>query len=155
MLAHGISSSGIFRAANIIYERSHSRSLIVNKGLLRGLRAFTLFWFTLCVLNFAGPFTLNLFREIIIIEAVIGLSYLIGLTVFLLCFFSAAYNLNMYATSQQGEPLRSRAIKNELTSRERLTLIFHIFPCVIILLRITILINSIFKYTAFVRLESF
>ena len=34
ILAHGICSSGIFSCANIIYERSHSRSIIINKAKL-------------------------------------------------------------------------------------------------------------------------
>merc|ERR1711990_465192 len=34
MLAHGICSSGIFSCANIIYERSHSRRIIINKAKL-------------------------------------------------------------------------------------------------------------------------
>jgi len=34
MVAHGICSSGIFAWANIRYERSHSRRLILNKGAL-------------------------------------------------------------------------------------------------------------------------
>lgn len=138
ILAHGLTSSGMFRAANMIYERAHSRSLIINKGLLRGLSTFTLFWFILCTLNFAGPFTLNLFSEIMIIQAAMRLSHFIGLRVFLLCFFSAAYNLNMYATSQQGEPLRSGTIKVELSLRERLILFFHSIPCLLILLRMRI-----------------
>lgn len=37
MIAHGICSSGIFSCANIIYERSHSRRLMINKG---GLNIF-------------------------------------------------------------------------------------------------------------------
>merc|ERR1739838_212631 len=32
MVAHGICSSGIFACANMIYERTHSRRLIINKG---------------------------------------------------------------------------------------------------------------------------
>ena len=145
----------MFRAANIMYERAHSRSLMINKGLLRGISTFTLFWFILCTLNFAGPFTLNLFSEIMIIQAVMRLSYFIGLSVFLLCFFSAAYNLNMYATSQQGEPLRSGATKVELSLRERLILFFHSVPCLLILLSMRILINSISEYMAFVKLKGF
>lgn len=35
IIAHGVTSSGIFRAANMIYERRHSRRLINNKGVLR------------------------------------------------------------------------------------------------------------------------
>merc|ERR1712141_984168 len=34
MLAHGLCSSGIFSCANIIYERSHSRRIILNKAKL-------------------------------------------------------------------------------------------------------------------------
>lgn len=34
IIAHGLCSSGMFSNANIIYERSHSRSLILNKGIL-------------------------------------------------------------------------------------------------------------------------
>lgn len=35
MVAHGLASSGIFRGANIMYERRHSRGVIINKGVLR------------------------------------------------------------------------------------------------------------------------
>jgi len=34
IIAHGICSSGLFAWANIVYERTHSRSLILNKGVL-------------------------------------------------------------------------------------------------------------------------
>merc|ERR1711936_1025701 len=34
IVAHGICSSGIFSCANIIYERSHSRRIIMNKAKL-------------------------------------------------------------------------------------------------------------------------
>jgi len=42
IIAHGVTSSGIFRAANIIYERSHSRRLINNKGVLRLIPLFSI-----------------------------------------------------------------------------------------------------------------
>lgn len=32
IIAHGFTSSGIFSGANIMYERRHSRRLVVNKG---------------------------------------------------------------------------------------------------------------------------
>ena len=34
IVAHGLCSSGIFSCANIIYERTHSRIIILNKGFL-------------------------------------------------------------------------------------------------------------------------
>ena len=75
MIAHGITSSGIFRAANMIYERRHRRRLVNNKGVLRLIPFFTIMWFLLIVLNFGGPFTINLFREIIIIGGLISISW--------------------------------------------------------------------------------
>jgi len=43
MIAHGLTSSGIFSGANIIYERRHSRRLNINKGVLRFLPSFTIY----------------------------------------------------------------------------------------------------------------
>lgn len=43
ILVHGLTSSGMFRGVNIIYERRHSRSLVLNKGLLSFLPLFSLF----------------------------------------------------------------------------------------------------------------
>merc|ERR1712030_10677 len=67
ILAHGICSSGMFAAANIIYERSHSRSFFFNTGILNRRRIFRIFWFILIVANFGGPFTYNLLGEVILI----------------------------------------------------------------------------------------
>ena len=53
IIAHGFTSSGLFIIANSIYDRSHSRRIIVNKGLVRIDSSFTLVWFILLVLNFA------------------------------------------------------------------------------------------------------
>lgn len=42
VLAHGVSSSGIFCAANIIYESANTRNLLINKRGLVVLPAFAL-----------------------------------------------------------------------------------------------------------------
>lgn len=104
MLAHGLTSSAMFIGANLMYERRHSRRLLVNKGLLSCFPAFSLFWFTIIVINFAGPFTLNLYAEILIICSAISLRAWSALSVSFLSFFSAAYRLLLYARRQQGRP---------------------------------------------------
>ena len=95
MVAHGFCSSGIFRIANIMYERSHSRGLTSNKGVIRALPGLRLFWFLLVVLNFSGPFTLNLFREILMIARLLVVGWGVSVVVGRLCFFAAAYRLNL------------------------------------------------------------
>merc|ERR1712076_63206 len=89
MLAHGVCSSGIFAAANLIYERSHSRSFFFNHGLLNNRRIFRIFWFILIVANFGGPFTYNLLGEVVLI-----------LNFYL---YSAAYSLILYSSTIQGQ----------------------------------------------------
>lgn len=67
IIAHGLASSGIFRMANMPYERGGSRRMIIQKGILRTIPALSLFWFLLCAANMAAPPFLNLPREILII----------------------------------------------------------------------------------------
>lgn len=74
IIAHGACSSGIFAQANIIYERRHSRRLMLNKGYLNLVPTIRALWFILIVGNFGGPFTLNLIGEILLIVRVIGIS---------------------------------------------------------------------------------
>ena len=143
LLAHGFTSSGMFRGANIIYERSHSRRLVANKGILSGMSFFSALWFIIAVLNFAGPFTLNLFREILIIQRLLKLSLLVGVPMASLCFFSAAYNLNIYASSQQGVAFRGVASSHLVVGREMLILAAHIWPCVLLLGGLVLLVCSI------------
>ena len=134
ILAHGLTSSGIFGAAFILYVRSHRRRLISNKGVVGLIPYFSMVWFLLIVLNFAGPFTLNLFREVFLIGRIMRISIVIIVYIGVLCFFSAAYNLNLFASSQQGINLRRISIILSLSVRESLSLLLHIIPCVIILL---------------------
>ena len=64
----------IIAHANIIYERRHSRRLMLNKGYLNLVPTIRALWFILIVGNFGGPFTLNLIGEILLIVRVIGIS---------------------------------------------------------------------------------
>ena len=118
ILAHGLVSSGIFAGANIIYEQSHSRRMIINKGLLNTNPTLSFFWFILIIINFGGPFTINLYGEINLILRAISASIFIAAPIFFLAFFSAAYSLILYATTQQGITFTKTYIVNQLNSRE-------------------------------------
>merc|ERR1719291_610899 len=102
ILAHGVCSSGIFAAANLIYERSHSRSFFFNHGLLNNRRIFRIFWFILIVANFGGPFTYNLLGEVVLILNLSFISTNRLIIVLALSFFSAAYSLILYSSTNQG-----------------------------------------------------
>ena len=142
MLAHGLTSSGIFGGGHILYTRTHTRSLISNKGTINTIPALSGLWFTLIVLNFAGPFTSNLFSEILLIGGLISISPNLRICIGAMCFFSAAYNLNLYASSQQGKDIINNVPKEPLNRRETLGLRAHIAPCVIIIISLIILSGS-------------
>lgn len=136
ILGHGLGSSGIFRAANSIYLRSHSRRMIFNKGVLRLAPSFSSLWFLLIVMNFGGPFTINLVREIILIISIIRLRKWSVVILVLICFFSLTYNLILYSTRQQG--IDNSIIRNydNINSREIIVLTSHVWPSVILTLLI-------------------
>jgi NADH-ubiquinone oxidoreductase chain 4 len=104
MLAHGVTSSGIFSAANIIYERWKTRNILLSKSTLNYAPVFTLWWFLLCVCNMGAPPSLNLLREIISVLRIINLSNVFFAPLRFIIGLAVAYNLLLYAGSQQGQP---------------------------------------------------
>ena len=136
ILAHGICSSGIFAAANIIYERSHSRRFFFNSGLLNSRRIFRIIWFILIVANFGGPFTYNLLGEVILILNLSFLSTNRLLIILALSFFSAAYRLILYSSTNQGQISTNNRILSYLTINEIFVLFSHtwrlLFLCLFI-----------------------
>jgi len=133
ILAHGICSSGIFSCANIIYERSHSRRIILNKAKLNLFPIISRFWFLLCIANFGGPFTYNLLGEILLIINLNSIRSLILILVLIISFFSATYRIILYSNLQQG--INNNLIFNisNFYLRELLILFRHIWPLLILL----------------------
>ena len=140
ILAHGVCSSGIFAAANLIYERRHSRRFFFNHGLLNNRRMFRIFWFILIVANFGGPFTYNLLGEVVLI---LNLSFISinSLTIILmLSFFSAAYRLILYSSTNQGQLRTRTSLLNYLTKSEIFILFSHVWRLLFLCLFIFIII---------------
>ena len=134
IIAHGVCSSGIFSCANIIYERTHSRIIIINKRNLNFFPSLSIFWFLLCIANFGGPFTYNLLGEIILIIRLRFLNYYFLLFIFIISFFSAAYRIILYANLQQGANNNLILNINTFNFREINVLYCHLWPLLIILL---------------------
>ena len=134
MLAHGICSSGMFSCANIIYERSHSRRIMLNKAKLNLFPTVSLFWFILCIANFGGPFTLNLMGEILLIINLRTINFILLLMILLISFFSATYRIILYSNLQQG--VNNNLIFNisNFAFRELLVLLRHVWPLIFLLL---------------------
>ena len=140
ILAHGVCSSGIFAGANIIYERSHSRRFFFNAGLLNNSRLFSIFWFILIVANFGGPFTYNLLGEVILILNLSFMSINRLSVILALSFFSAAYRLVLYSSTNQGQITTINTPLIYLTSSEIFILFSHVWRLLFLCLFIYIII---------------
>ena len=134
ILAHGVCSSGIFAAANIIYERRHSRRFFFNSGLLNRRAIFRIVWFVLIVANFGGPFTYNLLGEILLILNLSSLTINSLSVILFLSFFSAAYRLILYRSTNQGQTGNNNSVLIKVRFSEMIILISHrwrlLFLCI-------------------------
>ena len=135
IVAHGLCSSGMFACANMFYERSHSRRLILNKGVLRFFPSISIIWFILCIANFGGPFTYNLLAEITLIINLRRIVNLSLIRILLISFFSAGYRLILYARTQQGVPSGLYFSLSAPSLRELFILFGHLWPLLLICLR--------------------
>nr|YP_009131055.1 NADH dehydrogenase subunit 4 [Gabala argentata]AHW98936.1 NADH dehydrogenase subunit 4 [Gabala argentata] len=136
MIGHGLCSSGMFCLANINYERLHSRSLYINKGMMNFMPSMSLWWFLLLSSNMAAPPSMNLMGEISLINSLMSWSWLSMIMLMLLSFFSAGYSLYLYSFIQHGKYYSGIYSYYIGVSREYLMLLLHWFPLNIMVLKI-------------------
>nr|YP_010439955.1 NADH dehydrogenase subunit 4 [Pseudoechthistatus hei]UTD45001.1 NADH dehydrogenase subunit 4 [Pseudoechthistatus hei] len=135
MLAHGLCSSGLFCLANITYERIHSRSLYLNKGMLNILPSLSFWWFMFSASNMAAPPSLNLLSEILLINSLVSYSKYLMIFLALISFFSAAYSLFLYSYSQHGSFYSGIFSIFSISIREYMLLFLHWLPLNVLVLK--------------------
>nr|AML26175.1 NADH dehydrogenase subunit 4 [Scolytinae sp. BMNH 1274290] len=128
MLAHGLSSSGLFCIANLLYERTHSRSMYLNKGFMNIMPSLSLWWFLFCSSNMSAPPSLNLVGEIILINSIYLYSEYILFFMFFLVFYGGVYSLFLYSFTQHGQFYSGLFSINQISSREYFLLFLHWVP---------------------------
>lgn len=140
MLAHGLSSSGLFYMVNVYYRRTGRRSLLINNGMLKMIPIASLIVFMLCAANISAPPTLNLFSEFFLIISV--LKFEVGIILFfpLGSFLGVVFILYLFAQRQHGKGGLSVVSFIGLTSLESIVLVVHLVPLNIIFIRGSIFI---------------
>nr|ADO60380.1 NADH dehydrogenase subunit 4 [Sericinus montela] len=136
MIGHGLCSSGMFCLANITYERLHSRSLFLNKGLMNFMPSMSLWWFLMLSSNMAAPPSMNLLGEISLINSMVSWSWLTMIMLIMISFFSAGYSLYLYSYTQHGKFNMSIFSFYTGVSREYLMLLLHWLPLNMLVLKI-------------------
>nr|YP_009316471.1 NADH dehydrogenase subunit 4 [Halaelurus buergeri]AOV83439.1 NADH dehydrogenase subunit 4 [Halaelurus buergeri] len=135
MIAHGLISSGLFCLANTNYERIHSRTLLLARGLQIILPLMTSWWFIINLANLALPPSPNLMGELFIITSLFNWSnwtmVLTGTGVLL----TASYSLYMFLMTQRGLTSNHILSINPTYTREHLLLSLHIIPTLLLILK--------------------
>nr|AFI54755.1 NADH dehydrogenase subunit 4 [Sastragala edessoides] len=139
MLGHGLCSSALFCLSNMIYERTHSRSLIINKGLITFMPTLSMFWFLLCSNNMSSPPSLNLLGEIYLMISIISWDLLTFILLMLASFISCCYSIYLYSITQHGLMYSGLLKLSNISVREYLLILFHWFPLNLLLLKFDIL----------------
>nr|YP_011004685.1 NADH dehydrogenase subunit 4 [Yunleon longicorpus]WPT28325.1 NADH dehydrogenase subunit 4 [Yunleon longicorpus] len=135
MIGHGLCSSGLFCLANISYERTGSRSLLINKGMMNFMPSMCLWWFLLSSSNMAAPPSLNLLGEVSLLNSIVGWSWGTMFFIALLSFFGAAYSLYLYSYSQHGEMYSGLYSCFNGSLREFILLMLHWLPLNLLILK--------------------
>nr|YP_006575891.1 NADH dehydrogenase subunit 4 [Champsocephalus gunnari]ADW15936.1 NADH dehydrogenase subunit 4 [Champsocephalus gunnari] len=134
MIAHGLTSSALFCLANTNYERIHSRSILLARGLHMVLPLMATWWFFASMANLALPPLPNLMGELMIITSLIGWSYWTLALTGTGMLITASYSMYMFITTQRG-PLPNHLVALDPShTREHLIMALHLLPLILLIL---------------------
>nr|AMD83826.1 NADH dehydrogenase subunit 4 [Kronichthys heylandi] len=133
MIAHGLASSALFCLANTTYERTHSRTMILARGMQVIFPLTTTWWFIANLANLALPPLPNLMGEIIIITAIFNWSPLTLTLTGTGTLITAAYSLYLFMMTQRG-PLPTHITNLQpFHTREHLLITLHLLPIILLI----------------------
>nr|ATU87209.1 NADH dehydrogenase subunit 4 [Lonchura melaena]ATU87222.1 NADH dehydrogenase subunit 4 [Lonchura melaena]ATU87235.1 NADH dehydrogenase subunit 4 [Lonchura melaena] len=135
MISHGLTSSMLFCLANTNYERTHSRILLLTRGLQPLLPLMATWWLLANLTNMALPPTTNLMAELTIVIALFNWSSLTIILTGAAILLTASYTLYMLMMTQRGTlPSHITSIQNSST-REHLLMALHMIPMMLLILK--------------------
>nr|YP_002922043.1 NADH dehydrogenase subunit 4 [Lutjanus sebae]ACN97669.1 NADH dehydrogenase subunit 4 [Lutjanus sebae] len=135
MIAHGLTSSALFCLANTNYERTHSRTMVLARGLQIALPLMTTWWFIASLANLALPPLPNLMGELMIITSLFNWSWWTLILTGAGTLITAGYSLYMFLMTQRG-PLPAHIIALDPShSREHLLMALHLLPLILLILK--------------------
>ena len=143
IIAHGLSSSALFIMANISYEITHTRRIFLTKGLIIIAPTISIWWFLFTAANIAAPPSINLLSEIILITSIISKSTLSIILISIVRFFTAAYSLHIFSTTQHGQIRTFRNPIHSMKSKDILLLLTHLIPIALLITKPEIIRNWI------------
>nr|YP_007626156.1 NADH dehydrogenase subunit 4 [Gazella gazella]AEP21399.1 NADH dehydrogenase subunit 4 [Gazella gazella] len=144
MIAHGLTSSMLFCLANSNYERIHSRTMILARGLQTFLPLMATWWLLASLTNLALPPSINLIGELFVVMSTFSWSNITIVLMGLNMVITALYSLYMLITTQRGK--YTYHINNILPSftRENMLMSLHILPLLLLSLNPKIILGPLY-----------
>nr|QOV03059.1 NADH dehydrogenase subunit 4 [Chodsigoa smithii] len=144
MIAHGLTSSMLFCLANTNYERIHSRTMILARGLQTILPLMSAWWLLASLTNLALPPTINLIGELFIM---LTSFYWSNITIILMginVVITALYSLYMLIMTQRGKySYHVNTIKPSFT-RENSLMALHMIPLLLLSLNPKLILGPLY-----------
>nr|YP_009349030.1 NADH dehydrogenase subunit 4 [Neohomaloptera johorensis]BAW88648.1 NADH dehydrogenase subunit 4 [Neohomaloptera johorensis] len=135
MIAHGLVSSALFCLANTAYERTHSRTMILARGLQMIFPLTAMWWFIANLANLALPPLPNLMGELMIITTLFNWSPWTMILTGAGTLITASYSLYMFLMSQRGPTPNHIKGLPPFHTREHLLMTLHLLPVILLVLK--------------------
>nr|AIW80958.1 NADH dehydrogenase subunit 4 [Cheirogaleus lavasoensis] len=132
MIAHGLTSSMLFCLANSNYERIHSRTMLLARGLQSFLPLMATWWLLASLTNLALPPFINLIGELLVIMASFSWSNITIILTGLNMLITALYSLYMLTVTQRGKPTYHMHNLNPSLTRENTLMSMHMLPIILL-----------------------
>nr|YP_009092852.1 NADH dehydrogenase subunit 4 [Myotis brandtii]AIR12689.1 NADH dehydrogenase subunit 4 [Myotis brandtii]QEI26222.1 NADH dehydrogenase subunit 4 [Myotis brandtii]WAQ70389.1 NADH dehydrogenase subunit 4 [Myotis brandtii]WAQ70402.1 NADH dehydrogenase subunit 4 [Myotis brandtii]WAQ70415.1 NADH dehydrogenase subunit 4 [Myotis brandtii] len=144
MIAHGLTSSLLFCLANSNYERTHSRTMILARGLQMILPLMAAWWLLASLTNLALPPSINLIGELFVTASMFSWSnfsiILLGINIVI----TALYTLYMLIMTQRGKyTYHVHNIKPSFT-RENTLMSLHLTPLLLLMISPKIILGTMY-----------
>nr|ABF51568.1 NADH dehydrogenase subunit 4 [Colobus guereza] len=141
MMAHGLTSSMLFCLANSNYERTHSRTMMLSRGLQTLLPLMAFWWFMANLTNLALPPTINLMGELLVVMASFSWSHVTIMLTGLNMLITALYSMYMYITTQRGSLTHHITNIKPSFTRENMLMLMHLSPIILLSLNPNIIMG--------------
>nr|YP_010722903.1 NADH dehydrogenase subunit 4 [Mus minutoides]WDW20748.1 NADH dehydrogenase subunit 4 [Mus minutoides] len=132
MIAHGLTSSLLFCLANTNYERIHSRTMVMARGLQTILPLMAMWWLIASLANLALPPTINLMGELFITMSLYSWSnpsiILMGVNIII----TGMYSMYMIITTQRGKLTNHMVNLQPSHTREMTLMALHVIPLILL-----------------------
>nr|YP_009024591.1 NADH dehydrogenase subunit 4 [Blarinella quadraticauda]AHM12911.1 NADH dehydrogenase subunit 4 [Blarinella quadraticauda] len=144
MIAHGLTSSMLFCLANTNYERIHSRTMILARGLQTILPLMATWWFLASLTNLALPPTINLIGELFIMLSSFSWSNFTMILMGLNVVITALYSLYMLILTQRGKYSYHINTTKPSFTRENSLMALHMIPLLLLSINPKLILGTMY-----------